>query len=213
MRRFKFPECSLKEKIGRILTEESSERLVEYPLIFAHLGLRRGKILDVGCRYSLLPIQLASLGFETYGIDVHPYRPRHENFTFVRGDIRKTHFPNNFFNLIIAVSTLEHIGLGFYGEEKDERGDLKAVSEIIRILKPKGRLMVTVPFGQEATTSWYRVYSKRRLKKLFRGLIFIKIAFFIKENSIWRRSKEQEAGKTDSSKSVRAIAFIILKKV
>jgi ubiquinone/menaquinone biosynthesis C-methylase UbiE len=99
---------------------------------------------------------LACLGYEVYSIDVqellqlkivHP-----PNLKFIRGDIRHTNFPSNFFDRVIAVSTIEHIGLGHYGEEFDERGDEKAIKEAIRILKPNGKLLATPPYGKYAIT-------------------------------------------------------------
>lgn len=58
----KIPEIGLKEELVRFLVETKSERIVEIPLVLSNLPTNKATILDVGCRYSLLSIQLASLG-------------------------------------------------------------------------------------------------------------------------------------------------------
>ena len=62
-----------------------NERIVEYPFVHANINLEKGKILDVGCGPSKLPIELASRGYQVYAIDLQEYFPllRHQNFTFV----------------------------------------------------------------------------------------------------------------------------------
>lgn len=62
--------------------EYASERIVEYPWVFRNLELDAGKILDVGCCKSKLSIQLASLGYKVYGIDISNYLYKHPNFKF-----------------------------------------------------------------------------------------------------------------------------------
>src|SRR5262245_31050363 len=49
-----------------------NERIVEYPVILRWMP-DRGTVLDVGCVTSRLPLQLASLGHEVWGIDVRPF--------------------------------------------------------------------------------------------------------------------------------------------
>jgi len=91
---------------------EPSERIVEYPFIFRNIvGLKGAKILDVGCSGSYLLTELAALGHEVYGIDIRWYPVQYPNVRFVQGNICKTLFPNDFFDVIIAVSTIEHIGI------------------------------------------------------------------------------------------------------
>jgi SAM-dependent methyltransferase len=114
-----------------------NERIVDYSFVHQNIGLDgKGRILDVGCHGSKLVIELASLGYETYSIDGIEYPLQHPNFTFVQGDICKTPFPDDFFDAVTAVSTIEHIGLGRYEDPTYSNGDKKAVKEIKRILKP-----------------------------------------------------------------------------
>jgi len=49
----------------------------------------------------------------------------------------KNNFEDEIFDVIVAVSSIEHAGLGAYGESKFEKGDYKIISEFYRILKKK----------------------------------------------------------------------------
>jgi hypothetical protein len=52
---------------------------------------------------------------------------KYPNFYFVKRNIRKTDLPNGYFDAVVAVSTIEHIGV----LENDQEGDKKAINEII----------------------------------------------------------------------------------
>jgi len=64
---------------------------------------------------------------------------------------------------------LEHIGLPHYGSSSVPAGDHLALAEARNLLKPHGKLIVTVPVGRSRITSWYRQYSPDDLHRLFRG--------------------------------------------
>lgn len=49
------------------------------------------------------------------------------------------------FDLALAVGSLEHSGLGRYGEALDPWADLVAMARIRCLLKPGGRAFVAVP--------------------------------------------------------------------
>jgi len=57
------------------------------------------------------------------------------------------------FDLIVGVSSIEHIGLGHYGDPVDGEGDTKALANAFRWLKVGGWLLFDVPY----TTDEYRV--------------------------------------------------------
>jgi 2-polyprenyl-3-methyl-5-hydroxy-6-metoxy-1,4-benzoquinol methylase len=126
-----------------------TSRTAEYRFVLKNLPPVGSTILDIGCCDSLLALKLAEKGYQVYGIDTRRYSEKHSNFTFVQEDILGTTFPNGFFDAVIAVSTVEHIGLGAYGDPIHDNADILAVREIHRILKPDGRLIVTTPFAGE----------------------------------------------------------------
>ncbi|MBI2857784.1 MAG: class I SAM-dependent methyltransferase [Chloroflexi bacterium] len=168
-----------------------SERLIDYPFAHANLGVAPGaRVLDVGCSGSVFPVELASLGYQVWGLDMGDYRITHPNFRFIRGDISRLPFPDEFFDAITAISTIEHIGLVRYGELADEHKDSRAVKELSRTLKPGGRLLITVPFGNGGVARWkgvslHRAYDWPSLSGILSGLEIVEARFFIRQGDQW----------------------------
>ena len=45
--------------------------------------------------------------------------------------------------------TLEHIGLGRYGDKVDPMGDIRAMNELARVTAPGGNLLIAVPWANQ----------------------------------------------------------------
>lgn len=156
------------------------DRAIERPFVFQNLP-PAGDVLDVGCTGSDLPVVLTGLGYRVTALDARPYGIPNPPFLFVQGDARATGLPSESFDIVTAVSTVEHIGLaGRYDmEDDDPRGDRHAVEEFRRVLKPGGTLLLTVPYGQAAILRpWHRVYGADELARLTEGLELRKAQFF-----------------------------------
>jgi len=192
-------------KLKELERYETSPRIIEYPFIFENVSkLSQGKVLDVGCFGSFLVTELAALGFEMYGIDFRLYKVKYPDVTLVRGNICKVPYRDACFDAVIAVSTVEHIGIKEpYGDLYDPKGDQKAMKEMIRILKPDGRLLVTVPYGIR-TQKWYRSYKDASLRELISGLRVNIIKYFAIKDGYWI-----PVSKIDAEKS-RAIVLLAL---
>jgi len=172
---------------GRLLV---NERIVEYPQIFQ--WIRPGSvILDIGCVSSRLPIQLASLGYEVHGLDTRPYPFRHPNFRFHKADIFEWS-PEQSFDIILMVSTLEHFGLGIYGDLVLSEADKKAIERISNWLSEGGRLLVTVPFGKPAVIKKHRIYDLERLKHIFSNFKWVEQRYFKRFEGSWLPSNAEE---------------------
>lgn len=74
------------------------------------------------------------------------------------------------FDAVISVSSIEHDGLGRYGDKLDPNGDLRAMADLKRLLKPGGILFLSVPVGLDALV-WnaHRIYGRKRLPRLLAG--------------------------------------------
>ena len=152
----------------RFYKYDVNERIVESPFIFRNLSLPPGaSILDFGCNRSKLSIELASLGYKVSGVDLLPYKYYHDNFVFFKGNLMELGFHSSSMDCIMAISAIEHSGLGFYGDNTDEMGDKKVAKEFYRILKPGGTLIITVPFGVDYIDNFTRIYSSETLAELF----------------------------------------------
>jgi hypothetical protein len=74
------------------------------------------------------------------------------------------------FDIVLSISSVEHDGLGRYGDPLDPDGDLRAMSGLRRMLKPEGLLILAVPVGRDALV-WnaHRIYGRQRLPLLLQG--------------------------------------------
>jgi SAM-dependent methyltransferase len=183
---------------------QATERVLEYPFIHEQVPLGRGRCLDVGSGNSLLPLELASKGYQVWSIDLKKgYRALEgmSNFIPMQGDIRKTDFPNEFFDVVTAVSCIEHVGLG--NSNPEFFADREAVREIRRILKLSGRLLMTVPYGKagfwrDKGVAQWRVYDSPSLAGLLAGLHVEQIEFGVLDGVCWRPGTSEEAEGIDS---------------
>jgi len=127
----------IKEKISARVTDSGikifailcyhTSRSREYDFVMNNIPSKGNRVLDVrvldvGSTGSLLPLKLAKKGYDVYVIDVRGYHEKHPNLTVVNTDIRKPPFSDDFFDVITCVSTIEHIGLGAYGDPKYDGG-------------------------------------------------------------------------------------------
>jgi len=195
--------------------DTSSPRIVEYPWTLNNFPIASvEKILDIGSCGSQLPVNLVCLGLAVWVLDVrkYEYADLSKNLHVVVGDIEKTDFQDGFFDVVSAVSTIEHIGLGRYGDSIDDGGDKNAVSEIKRIMRSNGVLLVTVPFGKRFTSKRHRVYDKDTLTSLFAEFKIQEMEFFANTGKLWERTDEDHAKNVDSSLKENAVACLKLVK-
>ncbi|MCH9811984.1 DUF268 domain-containing protein [bacterium] len=74
------------------------------------------------------------------------------------------------FDAIIAVSFLEHEGLGRYGEPQNKNGDLIAMQVFKNMLKKDGLLFIAVPVCKDHLAgNVYRTYGEKLLPELLSG--------------------------------------------
>lgn len=187
----------------------TTERVVEYPFIYQNLVGVSGAILDIGCVHSGLPIALASRGYRVVGIDFLPYPYRHTNLRAVRGDAMRCPFGAGTFGAVLAISVIEHIGIGHYGDPAGGAGDRETVREIARILRPGGRAILTLPFGRSLTDAFKRVYDGPRLRELLSPLPPAQIEYAWSRDGLWTPCAEVEAATADWNGSTRAVALIV----
>ena len=128
------------------------------------------KVLDVGSTESLLIYELLHRGYWVLGIDQRPYQEYNLHTAIM--DILKPHIFLEMWDYIIAISTIEHIGLGAYGDEKVENGDKLAVENIHKLLKSDGYFIITIP-NKHLGTDTGRGYSYQDFEKLIQGLFRI----------------------------------------
>jgi SAM-dependent methyltransferase len=198
-----YKDCRL---LYRLLKNQppASDRYIEYPWMVENIRtMKSGKILDIGSTICDRLFAFLPKTVEIHGINLNDKPIKNDAIKFKTGDIRKTDYPNDFFDCITCISTLEHIGVsGRYGSDEDKDGDVKAMREMKRILKPNGILLVTVPYGAQDVLPINKLYSKERIKNLYEGFEIVSQEFH-KFNSSWRtwiKVSEEEAHTADMLK-------------
>jgi predicted SAM-dependent methyltransferase len=84
-------------------------------------------------------------------------------------NLLKLSFDNNSIESLSCMHVIEHVGLGRYGDPIDPKGDLKSASELQRVLRPGGNLLVVVPVGGKARIEFnaHRVYTFDMVVEMF----------------------------------------------
>ncbi len=151
-----------------------SERAVEVPFVVsAYRGERR--VLEIGYAHAEHRYVQALADLEIpllVGLDLAPGgRERTGVFSGVVGDVRECVFRDAAFDLILLVSTIEHVGrdntaYGIDGGGGEEGPDRRAIATVARWLAPGGRLLLTVPFGRFEDHGWLVNYDAARLDAL-----------------------------------------------
>jgi O-antigen chain-terminating methyltransferase len=134
----------------------TDERLIEIPWALARV--RPGdRVLDVGTA-NAEPAYVAALAGrarEITGVDLA--EADIPGIRTVVADVRDLPFEDGSFDLVLCVSTLEHVGRDnrVYGaaDEADPDGIADALEELRRVLG--GRLVVTVPCGEPEDHGWF----------------------------------------------------------
>lgn len=190
----------------------ATERVIEYPFVFQYLDGMTGPILDIGCCHSRLPIAMASRGLQTVGLDFNPYPFRHPNLLAVCGDAMRLPFAEGSFGVVVAISVIEHIGIGHYGDPSAGSGDRATVCEIARVLRSGGRALITVPFGLAMTNDWMRTYDSPGLANLLTAVRTDRVEFAVSRNGMWAPSTETEAAAVSWNGPDRAVALVVATK-
>lgn len=176
-----------------------SERVIEIPwAISRYAGEER--VLEVGYAFAD-PRYLAALYRlqipELHGFDQTPaHRPWMRT---THGDIRSTPYPDEYFDLVFCISTIEHIGADttMYGgqDRLEEDADFETLEELCRITRAGGRVLITVPFGEGYHAGWFRHYDLDRWRRLIDSteLETRRTDYFIYEDGRgYRRSTPEE---------------------
>lgn len=103
----------------------------------------------------------------------YDYRPavlNLSNLQSAKADLTKLHFETNSVDSISCMHTIEHIGLGRYGDMLDPEGDIRAIQELKRVTKPGGNLLLVTPVGKPRIQfNAHRIYSFQMIHEQFEG--------------------------------------------
>lgn len=122
---------------------------------------RKGRMLDVGCGDGRIVGLAQELGWKAEGVDFDPAAIAtavRRNLDAHCGRLEDSHYPDNSFDLILMNHVIEHL-----------HDPLRSLSEICRILRVDGTLVVTTPNASGAGrrhfgSSWVHLDPPRHLR-------------------------------------------------
>uniref|UniRef100_A0AC35FBS4 DUF268 domain-containing protein n=1 Tax=Panagrolaimus sp. PS1159 TaxID=55785 RepID=A0AC35FBS4_9BILA len=105
-------------------------------------------------------------------VEYQKYKITHPQMNFLNARelplISKKYYDK--FDFVISFSSIEHSGLGRYGDPIDPIGDLREMNKIHCLLKPKGLLFLGLPVGVDTIVyNAHRIYGRIRLAMMFEG--------------------------------------------
>ena len=167
------------------------ERAIEYPWVLSRLDVADRYLLDAGSslnhHYILDQPALSSRSIVVYNLSPENVI-RRSNVSYIYGDLKRTILRSECFDEIVCISVLEHVGMNnTYLYSKDPRFNefqpddyLDVVREFKRLLKPGGKLFITVPYGRYENLGWLQQFDNSMIetvREVFSGS-FTSVAYY-----------------------------------
>lgn len=132
-------------------------------------------------------------------VTFYDYRPASlnlSNLSSFRADLTQLHFENDSVRSVSCMHTVEHVGLGRYGDPVDPDGDMKAAKELERVVAKGGSLLFVVPVGKpKIQFNAHRIYSYQMVLDMFPNLTLREFSLIpdnaLKTGMIFDATKEQ----------------------
>jgi SAM-dependent methyltransferase len=147
-------------------------------------------VLDIGSYRHFILGMLAYKQVST--IDIRRREPATQNEIVITSDAKELNIQDASFDAIVTLCSLEHFGLGRYGDEFDLDADKKAVKEMIRVLKPGGILIFTTAITRAQPSIAFnglRIYDYEMITEFCNGLTVVDECFI--SNKLGACSLEQ----------------------
>ncbi len=161
-----FNPCNAKKPFGYLL----DERIVEYPWLFSKIEELDGRLLDAGSvlNFDYLlshpAMREKKIFISTLAPENHAYWNR--GISYVYEDMRDICYKDGLFDCIVCLSVIEHVGMDntkLYTndqlkKENTTKSYLSVISELHRILKPGGVLLMSMPYGESRDYTWLQTF-------------------------------------------------------
>jgi 2-polyprenyl-3-methyl-5-hydroxy-6-metoxy-1,4-benzoquinol methylase len=202
------PPLTVELAEGSASLREVNERIVELPFAFGALARLKpsSRILDIGSAESTFSLSAASLGYRVTALDLRPMPYEHPNLESVVGRFEDWDARERRFDAIFMISTVEHIGLGAYGDDPDaEDADRRALARTKELLTDDGLLVLTTPFGRRQVDEFQRVYDDSSLAELLSGWTLVERRIVDQlDDTTWTPSASSQA-----PEDTRGVALVV----
>jgi len=149
-------------------------------------------------------------------VKFYDYRPAQlnlSNLECLSADLLKLPFEDNSIKSLSCMHTLEHVGLGRYGDKLDPNGDLVAIEELKRVTAEDGALIIVVPITGSPKIKFnaHRIYSYKQIMNYFSG--FELVQFDLIPDSAQETGMIFNASEADSNKQDYGCGCFYFKKI
>lgn len=133
---------------------------------------------DIGSRVDGFIAHLLAADIKVNVIDIRPFASYVENLhTIVDDATMLSQFEENSIESLSALCSLEHFGLGRYGDPVNPEACFQCFEQICRKLKPKGMLYLSLPVGRERIEfNAHRVFYASTVLENFKSLDLIEFS-------------------------------------
>ena len=139
------------------------------------------KHIDISSTLNFCSVLSAFLPVEFY--DFRPAKLKLSNLYSDRADLTRLHFESNSIESLSCMHTVEHVGLGRYGDPVDPDGDIKSINELKRVVAVNGSLLFVVPVGKpKIMFNAHRIYNPEFIMNLFKGFTLKKFSLVLDDN-------------------------------
>ncbi|NQT90531.1 MAG: class I SAM-dependent methyltransferase [Candidatus Omnitrophica bacterium] len=153
------------------------ERCIEIPWLLSRLSSVSGHILDAGSglSHNFIVEHPTVKGKEMHIIAFSPEGSflRQKEVSFICADLRAIPIEDDYYDVIACISVLEHIGFDntYFTHNEDSKEHhpddfTLVVKELRRVLKPGGRLVITVPFGLYRDFGFFQQFDGKMLSRI-----------------------------------------------
>ena len=111
------------------------------------LAQKKKLVADIGSRLDGYVSHVAS-SQKVFVVDIRPIKKAIPNVEFIQDDILNYKSKKRF-EVVTSLHTLEHIGLGRYGDSIDPIGHIKSFAALAEMTLPKGQLVVSFPIDSQ----------------------------------------------------------------
>jgi SAM-dependent methyltransferase len=178
---------------------------VEIPWLLAQ-GVR-GRTLDAGSSLNhkvYLDLVLPAVD-ELHIVTLEPESASfpERRISYAYSDLRRLPYRDGYFDTVVSVSTLEHVGMDNrgYGSATEQAVDAQleseaAVRELRRTLAPGGRILITVPYGESEDHGGWRQFDDGHLERLIVAATpnDIDVRIYRYHDGGWRLDDREAAG-------------------
>jgi SAM-dependent methyltransferase len=132
---------------------------------------RINPVLHVDVGSSVAMVSVLSAGVPMVFLDYRPLAVKLSGLQPVAGNAAILPFSDDSVLSLSSLHVIEHVGLGRYGDPLDSEGSRRAAVELQRVLRPGGRLFLSVPVGRERVCfNAHRVHAPRTIQSFLPDL-------------------------------------------